>query len=69
MVEEDKYFETVAAAGYSAALPSEKGADAPEQDPTRPLRDRLILSAVLGLPVLLLSMVPPLQFTYWQWRR
>jgi len=31
------------------------------------LRNRLIGSAVLGIPVLLLSMVPRFQFTYWQW--
>jgi Cu+-exporting ATPase len=59
--------ETVAAAGYAAALPTTQGADVPEADPTRPLRDRLVLSAVLALPVLLLSMVAPLQFDFWQW--
>jgi P-type Cu+ transporter len=63
--------DTVAAAGYSAALPAPRGADvdgdAPEVDPTRPLRDRLLISAALGLPVLVLSMVPPLQFDNWQW--
>ena len=32
-----------------------------------PLVRRLVGSAVLGLPVVLLSMVPPLQFTNWQW--
>jgi Cu+-exporting ATPase len=31
------------------------------------LRTRLITSAVLAIPVIVLSMVPPLQFTYWQW--
>ena len=61
-VSTDTLLETVAAAGYSAALPSTPDPEAPEVDPTRSLRDRLVVSAVLGLPVLLLSMVTPLQF-------
>ncbi|MBR7831497.1 HAD-IC family P-type ATPase, partial [Actinospica sp. MGRD01-02] len=32
-----------------------------------PLRDRLLTSAVLAVPVLLLSMIPALQFRDWQW--
>ncbi|MFF8832358.1 heavy metal translocating P-type ATPase [Streptomyces sp. NPDC015131] len=31
------------------------------------LRQRLITSVVLSVPVIVLAMVPPLQFTYWQW--
>ncbi|ROZ86487.1 cation-translocating P-type ATPase [Gordonia sp. OPL2] len=31
------------------------------------LRQRLVVSAVLTVPVVLLAMVPALQFTYWQW--
>jgi P-type Cu+ transporter len=62
--------DTVAAAGYSAAVPRPRGAQeepAPEHDAARELRDRLVVSALLGLPVLVLSMVPPLQFEHWQW--
>ena len=33
----------------------------------RSLQRRLIASAALGLPVLAISMVSPLQFSYWQW--
>jgi Cu+-exporting ATPase len=62
----DELVQAVAAAGYSAALPA-----APEQrdgpDPLRALRERLRISAALALPVLVLSMVPALQFTNWQW--
>ncbi|WP_103344239.1 heavy metal translocating P-type ATPase [Amycolatopsis sp. CA-126428] len=60
---------TVEAAGYGAALPQpEKPEPEPDDDdPTRPLRQRLITSAVLAVPVILLAMVPALQFTYWQW--
>lgn len=31
------------------------------------LRQRLIFSAILTAPVMLLSMIPALQFTHWQW--
>ncbi|TVT62634.1 copper-translocating P-type ATPase [Amycolatopsis rhizosphaerae] len=62
----------VEAAGYSATVPQpesteRKETDAEEDDPTRPLRQRLIGSLVLSVPVIALAMVPALQFTYWQW--
>ncbi|QYN34257.1 heavy metal translocating P-type ATPase [Pseudonocardia sp. DSM 110487] len=61
----------VEAAGYTAELPRPPAArnddEAPEDDSTRPLRNRLITSAVLAVPVIVLSMIPALQFTYWQW--
>jgi Cu+-exporting ATPase len=59
----------VEAAGYHAKLTAQ-GAEAEEQaeiDPTASLRRRLIVSAALSLPVLLLAMLEPLQFDYWQW--
>jgi P-type Cu+ transporter len=62
--------DAVAAAGYSATVPQPRGRAeeaAPPHDATRELRDRLVISALLGLPVLVLSMVPPLQFQNWQW--
>ncbi|MBS4753268.1 copper-translocating P-type ATPase [Nocardioides sp. zg-ZUI104] len=31
------------------------------------LRTRLVVSAVLAVPVIVLAMVPPLQFDHWQW--
>ncbi|MCB0829083.1 MAG: heavy metal translocating P-type ATPase [Solirubrobacterales bacterium] len=34
---------------------------------TTTLRHRLVLSAVLSVPLVLISMVPALQFDYWQW--
>ncbi|EHR62900.1 heavy metal translocating P-type ATPase [Saccharomonospora cyanea] len=36
-------------------------------DPTRSLRQRLVGAAVLSVPVVLMAMVPALQFEYWQW--
>ncbi len=46
-----------------ASYPSGPRADAE----IAPLRTRLIGSAILGVPVVLLSMIPAIQFTYWQW--
>ncbi|MEU6866932.1 heavy metal translocating P-type ATPase [Streptomyces sp. NPDC046876] len=44
------------------------GVQEPVRDPeTAALRQRLLVSAVLALPVVLLSMVPALQFDNWQW--
>jgi P-type Cu+ transporter len=59
----------VEAAGYVAALPAAPAADetATDADETRPLRLRVIASALLSLPVLLISMIPTLQFNHWQW--
>jgi Cu+-exporting ATPase len=61
-------------AGYGAVLPAPPSpipeaaaARTGEEDPTRALRLRLVWAAVLSLPVLLLSMVSPLQFDNWQW--
>ncbi len=67
-VSTDDLVAAVRAAGYDATLPSAGGDTAgPEVDPTLALRNRLILSAVLSLPLLLLSMIPALQFDNWQW--
>ena len=65
----DDLLTAVEAAGYRASLPrTGETADASEDpDPTARLRWRLIASAVLSLPVLLLAMTPALQFDYWQW--
>ncbi|WP_260981125.1 cation-translocating P-type ATPase [Curtobacterium pusillum] len=63
----------VEAAGYGATVPQAPtptgpdGADAPVDDPAAPLRQRLVVSAVLAVPVVVLSMVPVLQFPDWQW--
>ncbi|WP_415853593.1 heavy metal translocating P-type ATPase [Sinomonas sp. G460-2] len=59
--------------GYTAALPAppEQASDANEgEEPDHELADlrrRLIGSVVLAVPVILMAMVPALQFTYWQW--
>ncbi|WP_250404998.1 heavy metal translocating P-type ATPase [Streptomyces cellostaticus] len=68
--------ETVVKTGYTAEEPPppEPEPQAPEspapagQDPELgALRHRLLVSALLAAPVVLLSMVPALQFDNWQW--
>ncbi|MEU5125877.1 heavy metal translocating P-type ATPase [Streptomyces mobaraensis] len=67
---------TVEATGYTAAPPAPaRPADGGDEDTAgraadgelRPLRERLITAVVLAVPVVVLSMVPALQFEYWQW--
>ncbi|MFD7373172.1 cadmium-translocating P-type ATPase [Streptomyces sp. RLB3-17] len=68
---------TVVKTGYTAEEPPpprletpERAADAvgADEDPElASLRERLVVSALLALPVVLMSMVPALQFDNWQW--
>ncbi|MBY0289342.1 MAG: heavy metal translocating P-type ATPase [Mycobacteriaceae bacterium] len=64
---------TVEATGYTATFPRlpdaarEETAGPPEPDEAAGWRQRLIVSTVLTVPVVLLSMVPALQFDNWQW--
>ncbi|MCW2879773.1 MAG: copA, partial [Sphaerisporangium sp.] len=61
----------VAKAGYTAEFPTPpaQAGDGPpeERDELAPLRQRLITAVVLAVPVIAMAMIPPLQFTYWQW--
>ncbi|MER6798416.1 heavy metal translocating P-type ATPase, partial [Amycolatopsis mediterranei] len=52
----------VEAAGYSARLPEPEA-----RDEARPLRHRLLVSAVLTVPLIVVAMVPAWQFTAWPW--
>ena len=64
----DELVAAVEAAGYQAVVPTDEPAgDEPETDELAPLRRRLIISALLSLPVLLIAMIRPLQFDNWQW--
>lgn len=62
---------TVVKTGYTAEEPAPPlpEADASEErDPElASLRERLVVSALLAVPVALLSMIPALQFDNWQW--
>ncbi len=55
---------TIEATGYTAAAVTHEASDNSEE---RSLKLRLVISTILTLPVVLLAMVPPLQFDYWQW--
>ncbi|MGA5871708.1 heavy metal translocating P-type ATPase [Streptomyces cinereoruber] len=66
---------TVVKTGYTAEEPPPPDPE-PEPEPVREdpedpelvsLRQRLTVSAVLSAPVVLLAMVPSLQFDHWQW--
>ncbi len=54
----------VEAAGYGASLPREAlGTD----DPARPWRLRLLLAALLTVPLMAFAWLPPLRFAGWEW--
>ena len=58
---------TVEDAGYRARLPASEPDDRCDEDPTAALRQRLLISLALTVPVIAMAMVPALQFTNWQW--
>ncbi|ROQ67088.1 Cu+-exporting ATPase [Streptomyces sp. 840.1] len=64
---------TVEKTGYTAQEPAppvraqEAPAETAEADELRPLRQRLITSVLLAVPVIAMSMIPALQFDNWQW--
>ncbi|MFJ8104438.1 heavy metal translocating P-type ATPase [Streptomyces sp. NPDC096132] len=65
---------TVVKTGYTAEEPvreepvHEESGTAAESDPElSALRHRLLVSVLLSAPVVLLAMVPSLQFDFWQW--
>jgi len=67
---------TVERTGYTAALPrppapapdtGAEGGGPADGDALAPLRQRLLISLALSVPVVLMAMVPPLQFPNWQW--
>ncbi len=65
--------DAVVAAGYTAAVPAppaatgEAGESHAADARVARLRRRLVISAVLAVPVVLLSMVPAFQYPNWQW--
>ena len=59
---------TIEATGYTAELPAPiEAPDAAPESQVDSLRRRLLVSAALATPVALMSMIPALQFTNWQW--
>ena len=53
--------------GYTAALPASRGADSTAEAAAWPLRRRLLVSLAIAVPVVLLAMIPALEFRGWQW--
>jgi Cu+-exporting ATPase len=65
---------TVERTGYTARLPAspereplDEAAEAPDDPELAALRQRLVVGTLLGVPVLLLAMIPALRFDNWQW--
>jgi P-type Cu+ transporter len=69
----DDLVAVVAAAGYTATLPSpppagsDPGAEPVPAGAAELLRHRLLVCLVLSVPVIAMAMVPVLQFANWQW--
>ncbi|GAA4084071.1 Cu+-exporting ATPase [Nocardioides kongjuensis] len=70
-VSTDDLVAAVEAAGYGASLPRPPAAEgqepAAQADPVATLRQRLVVSALLTVPVVAMAMVPALQVDNWQW--
>ncbi|GAA2072629.1 heavy metal translocating P-type ATPase [Aeromicrobium halocynthiae] len=66
-VEPDLLLQTVERTGYSASIHRTGHSPAGEDDTTTVLRRRVLVSAALSVPVLVLSMLPAAQFPGWQW--
>ena len=71
----DELIAVVEQTGYTAVLPVpppaeaklEAAGPAPDRDGAASLRQRLLVSAALAVPVVVLAMVPAAQFRNWQW--
>ncbi len=75
-VEPEELVVAVESLGYGATLPAhashdaapaERGGGHDHAEPIDQARQRLLVSAVLAIPVIALSMVPALQFDEWMW--
>ncbi|MGA9146162.1 MAG: HAD-IC family P-type ATPase, partial [Candidatus Nanopelagicales bacterium] len=79
-VDPEALVEVIKATGYSAELPAAEHDEDPQahggipggahdhgDDDVDSLRQRLFISLALTIPVVLMAMIPPLQFDYWQW--
>ena len=67
------FIKTVEKAGYNAFADGDLESEDRQENPRTSaeelagLRRRLIICAILAAPVIVLAMIPPLQFPYWQW--
>ena len=76
VVTPDDLVAEIEATGYTASLPTPSGASGAtaddggandEETATIALRQRLLISLALTIPVVAMAMVPALQFEHWQW--
>lgn len=65
-VSDDELVAAIVAAGYTAHVHGDETADA-DRSQSVTLAQRLVVSIILTLPVLLISMIPAWQFDYWQY--
>jgi len=66
-ITDEQLVDTVNAAGYTASVRAPRAAEPDVEHAAAQLRPRLILAAVLTVPVFLVSMVPAFQFPNWGW--
>ncbi|KNB49948.1 heavy metal translocating P-type ATPase [Streptomyces caatingaensis] len=66
-VSAEELMKVVEGAGYTAALPEPAGPVDPSDAGDGSPLTRVLITALLSVPVLVLSMVPALQFRNWQW--
>ena len=66
-VTEQMLLEAVRKAGYDAAVMDDEPVDDDTEERLRALRNRLLFSVVLSVPVVVMSMVGSAQFRNWQW--
>ena len=69
-VDVEQLLSTVRSAGYDAFVVQDKEpllADANSAPTTDPLLTTTVWSAIVSLPVMLVSMIPAMQFANWQW--
>ncbi|GAA0996748.1 heavy metal translocating P-type ATPase [Nocardiopsis tropica] len=65
--------DAVQQAGYAAHVPAPAGEGADGEpsgrthEPADALRQRILISVALTVPVIAMAMIPALQFDYWQW--
>jgi P-type Cu+ transporter len=70
VVSTDELVSAVESIGYGATLPAAAGTtenDEEDERRRRLLLSRLVVSVALGVPVLVMSMIPSAQFQKWQW--
>ncbi len=63
----DDFEATISGLGYSVPHDERPEERDPEAEELRNIRPRLYVAIALTIPVLLISMVPPLKFDGWQW--